>query len=141
LPRENHKDKSRKDLRTEPKSMREVELALGTGYAQNAAWSWASPSHVGPADKNRRIVEVHRKLRLVDAGVAVPANSISDLTGILSAAEQGDPHAADELLQLVYTELRRLAAQKLANETPGQTLDATALVHKAYLRLVPGGDR
>jgi RNA polymerase sigma factor (TIGR02999 family) len=59
--------------------------------------------------------------------------------GILSAAEQGDPDAADELLQLVYSELRRLAAQKLANEAPGQTLDATALVHETYLRLVPGG--
>ncbi|MBI2823967.1 MAG: sigma-70 family RNA polymerase sigma factor [Planctomycetia bacterium] len=62
-----------------------------------------------------------------------------DVTAILSAAENGDPHAAEELLQAVYTELRRLAAQKLANETPGQTLDATALVHEAYLRLVPKG--
>lgn len=62
-----------------------------------------------------------------------------DVTSILSAAHQGDPHAADELLQLVYTELRRLAAQQLAKETPGQTLDATALVHEAYLRLVPHG--
>jgi RNA polymerase sigma factor (TIGR02999 family) len=62
-----------------------------------------------------------------------------DVTSILSAADQGDPHAADELLQLVYTELRRLAAQQLAKETPGQTLDATALVHEAYLRLVPHG--
>jgi RNA polymerase sigma factor (TIGR02999 family) len=61
---------------------------------------------------------------------------VSDVTCILSAIEQGDPHAASELLPLVYDELRRLAAQKLAHETPGQTLQATALVHEAYLRLV-----
>ena len=62
--------------------------------------------------------------------------SMSDVTRILSAVEQGDPHAADRLLPLVYDELRKLAAQKLARERPGQTLDATALVHEAYLRLV-----
>jgi RNA polymerase sigma factor (TIGR02999 family) len=61
---------------------------------------------------------------------------MSEITRILSAAEQGDPHAAEQLLPLVYDELRRLAAQKLAQETPGQTLQATALVHEAYLRLV-----
>jgi RNA polymerase sigma factor (TIGR02999 family) len=61
---------------------------------------------------------------------------MSDVTRILSAIEQGDPHAADQLLPLVYDELRRLAAQKLALEKPGQTLQATALVHEAYLRLV-----
>jgi RNA polymerase sigma factor (TIGR02999 family) len=55
---------------------------------------------------------------------------------ILSAIEQGDPHAAEQLLPLVYDELRKLAAQKLAQETPGQSLEATALVHEAYLRLV-----
>jgi RNA polymerase sigma factor (TIGR02999 family) len=54
----------------------------------------------------------------------------------LSAIEQGDPRAAEQLLPLVYDELRRLAAQKLAQEKPGQTLQATALVHEAYLRLV-----
>jgi hypothetical protein len=54
----------------------------------------------------------------------------------LSAIEQGDPHAAEQLLPLVYDELRRLAAAKLAQEKPGQTLQATALVHEAYLRLV-----
>src|SRR5437879_2591396 len=64
---------------------------------------------------------------------------MTDVTRILSAIEQGDPHAADQLLPLVYDELRRLAARKLAREQPGQTLDATALVHEAYLRLV--GDR
>jgi RNA polymerase sigma factor (TIGR02999 family) len=61
---------------------------------------------------------------------------MSDVTQILSAIEQGDPHAAEQLLPLVYDELRRLAAQKLAQERPGQTLQATALVHEAYLRLV-----
>jgi RNA polymerase sigma factor (TIGR02999 family) len=60
----------------------------------------------------------------------------SDVTRILSAIEDGDPHAAEQLLPLVYDELRKLAAQKLAQEKPGQTLEATALVHEAYLRLV-----
>src|SRR5262245_5425999 len=61
---------------------------------------------------------------------------MSEVTRILSAIEQGDPHAAEQLLPLVYEELRHLAAQKLAQEKPGQTLQATALVHEAYLRLV-----
>jgi RNA polymerase sigma factor (TIGR02999 family) len=61
---------------------------------------------------------------------------MTDVTGILSAIEQGDPSAAEQLLPLVYDELRRLAAQRLAQENPGQTLQATALVHEAYLRLV-----
>src|SRR5262249_3649163 len=61
---------------------------------------------------------------------------MSDVTQILSAIEGGDSHAAEQLLPLVYEELRRLAAQKLAQEKPGQTLEATALVHEAYLRLV-----
>jgi RNA polymerase sigma factor (TIGR02999 family) len=65
---------------------------------------------------------------------------MSDVTRILSAIEQGDPHAAEQLLPLVYEELRRLAAQKLAQEKPGQTLQATALVHEAYLRLVGSGE-
>jgi RNA polymerase sigma factor (TIGR02999 family) len=61
---------------------------------------------------------------------------MNDVTRILSAIEQGDPHAAEQLLPLVYDELRRLAAAQLAREKPGQTLQATALVHDAYLRLV-----
>jgi RNA polymerase sigma factor (TIGR02999 family) len=61
---------------------------------------------------------------------------MNEVTGILSAIEQGDPHAAAQLLPLVYDELRKLAAQRLAQEAPGQTLQATALVHEAYLRLV-----
>src|SRR5262249_25816286 len=63
---------------------------------------------------------------------------MSDVTRILSAIEQGDPSAAEQLLPLVYDELRQLAAQKLTHEQPGQTLQATALVHEAYLRLVDG---
>jgi len=62
---------------------------------------------------------------------------MSDVTRMLSAIEQGDPSAVEQLLPLVYEELRKLAAQKLAKEKPGQTLQATALVHEAYLRLVP----
>jgi RNA polymerase sigma factor (TIGR02999 family) len=61
---------------------------------------------------------------------------MTEVTHILSAIEQGDPHAAEQLLPLVYDELRKLAAQKLAQEKPGQTLQPTALVHEAYLRLV-----
>jgi RNA polymerase sigma factor (TIGR02999 family) len=64
---------------------------------------------------------------------------MGDVTQILSAIEQGDPHAARQLLPLVYEELRKLAAQRLAQERPGQTLQATALVHEAYLRLVNVG--
>ena len=63
---------------------------------------------------------------------------MTDVTRILSAIEQGDPQAAAQLLPLVYDELRQLAAQRLAQEKPGQTLQATALVHEAYLRLVGG---
>jgi ECF sigma factor len=63
---------------------------------------------------------------------------VSELTIILQRIDQGDPHAVNELLPLVYEELRRLTAQKLARENPGQTLRATALVHEAWLRL--GGD-
>src|SRR5262249_32413048 len=61
---------------------------------------------------------------------------MSDVTRILYAIEQGDSHAAEQLLPLVYDELRKLAAGKLAQEQPGQTLQATALVHEAYIRLV-----
>jgi len=61
---------------------------------------------------------------------------MSEVTHILSAIERGDPQGAEKLLPLVYDELRKLAAQKLAHEKPGQTLQATALVHEAYLRLV-----
>src|SRR4029077_20272032 len=65
-------------------------------------------------------------------------SAMNDVTRILSAIEHGDPLAAEQLLPLVYDELRKLAAAKLAHEKPGQTLQATALVHEAYLRLVGG---
>jgi RNA polymerase sigma factor (TIGR02999 family) len=65
-----------------------------------------------------------------------PESAMSEVTRILSAIEQGQPQAAEQLLPLVYNELRKLAAHKLAREKPGQTLQATALVHEAYLRLV-----
>ena len=66
---------------------------------------------------------------------------MTEVTRILDQIHQGDPHAAGELLPLVYNELRKLAAAKLAQEKPGQTLDATGLVHEAYLRLVGDQDR
>jgi RNA polymerase sigma factor (TIGR02999 family) len=65
---------------------------------------------------------------------------MNDVTRILSAIDQGDSRAAERLLPLVYDELRKLAARRLARESPGQTLEATALVHEAYLRLVDAGD-
>jgi RNA polymerase sigma factor (TIGR02999 family) len=71
---------------------------------------------------------------------AVIFDAMSEVTRILDAVGQGDPHAADQLLPLVYEELRRLAAQKAAQEKPGHTLQATALVHEAYLRLVGDDD-
>ena len=80
---------------------------------------------------------------VVRAGAAVwPAwpFSMNEVTRILSAIEQGDGQAAAQLLPLVYDELRKLAARKLAQEQPGQTLQATALVHEAYLRLVDGAE-
>jgi len=64
---------------------------------------------------------------------------MNDVTRILSAIDQGDSRAAEQLLPLVYDELRKLAAQRLAQEKPEQTLEATALVHEAYLRLVGDG--
>jgi RNA polymerase sigma factor (TIGR02999 family) len=72
------------------------------------------------------------------ATIAPPVAPMSEVTRILSAVEQGDPNAAKQLLPLVYEELRKLAAAKLDKEKPGQTLNATALVHEAFLRLLPG---
>jgi RNA polymerase sigma factor (TIGR02999 family) len=66
---------------------------------------------------------------------------LSDLTHILDRVQQGDPKAAEELLPLVYDELRKLAMAKMAREAPGQTLQATALVHEAWLRLAGGGEQ
>ncbi len=74
--------------------------------------------------------------RRVTIGWTGAASTMNEVTRVLSAIEQGDPRAAGQLLPLVYDELRRLAAQRLAQEKPGQTLQATALVHEAYLRLL-----
>lgn len=73
--------------------------------------------------------------------IANPEPSMSDVTRMLSAIDQGDAAAADRLFSLVYDELRRLAAAKLAHENPGQTLQATALVHEAYMKLVNGDEQ
>jgi RNA polymerase sigma factor (TIGR02999 family) len=78
---------------------------------------------------------------LLATSLAVILLAMSEVTRILSAIEQGDPHAAEKLLPLVYDGLRQLAAQKMAQEKPGQTLEATALVHEAYLRLVGKGEQ
>ena len=82
--------------------------------------------------------QLHRMAAII-AGIVVPclgAAPMSDVTRVLSAIEQGDPSAAEQLLPLVYDELRKLAASNMSREKPGQTLDATALVHEAYIRLV-----
>lgn len=76
----------------------------------------------------------------VGAGGRVCSTSVDEITRVLQALEQGDAQAADRLLPLVYDQLRRLAAQKLAHEAAGQTLQPTALVHEAYLRLIGTGD-
>jgi len=72
----------------------------------------------------------------VGVGIHLKATPMTDVTRILSAIEEGDPSAAEQLLPLIYQELRKLATQKMAREAPGQTLQATALVHEAYIRLV-----
>ena len=74
--------------------------------------------------------------RLLACGISWWLKAMNDVTRILSAIEQGDRRAAEQLLPLVYDELRKLAAARMAAEKPGHTLDATALVHEAYLRLV-----
>ena len=82
----------------------------------------------------------HVEFRVVWLYLALYSSSVGDLTRILEAAEKGDPNAADQLLPLVYDELRKLAAAKLTQEQPGQTLQPTALVHEAWLRLIGSGD-
>jgi RNA polymerase sigma factor (TIGR02999 family) len=85
-------------------------------------------------DSETPFTDTGRDVALAVSILRVPG--MSEVTHILDAIAQGDPQAAGQLLPLVYGELRRLAAQKLSRERPGQTLDATALVHEAYLRLV-----
>jgi RNA polymerase sigma factor (TIGR02999 family) len=93
-----------------------------------------SPDAVQANRLNRFDVEVRKSVKQPAHGVSV--SPMSEVSRILSAINQGDPHAASQLLPLVYDELRKLAAQRLARESPGQTLQPTALVHEAYLRLV-----
>ena len=78
---------------------------------------------------------------MASVGMSREATTMSDVTRILSRIEHGDGKAAEELLPLVYEELRKLAAQKMVHEKPGQTLQATALVHEAYVRLVGNATR
>jgi RNA polymerase sigma factor (TIGR02999 family) len=85
-------------------------------------------------------IVMRKAVRLRSSWRPVILALMNDVTRILSAIEQGDPNAAAQLLPLVYDELRRLAARRLVQENPGHTLQATALVHEAYLRLVAGGD-
>ncbi len=94
-------------------------------------------SHGGAKD-SEPLTDVGEDVPLHFSSVWVPP--MNEVTRILSAIDQGDPHAAEQLLPLVYQELRKLAAQKLAQEKPGQTLEATALVHEAYIRLVEVGE-
>jgi len=82
------------------------------------------------------VVHLGRRHAIAEGRRVAYSGGMSEVTRILSAIEKGDPHAAEQLLPLVYDELRKLAAAKLAQEKPGQTLQATALVHEAYLRLV-----
>jgi hypothetical protein len=93
--------------------------------ANTAASFGPSPAHTSPAPLPARTGSQQERL-----------TGMNDVTRILSAIEHGDPEAAEQLVPLVYEELRKLAAQRLANEKPGQTFQATALVHEAYVRLV-----
>lgn len=99
---------------------------------------WASLNH-GNCDQQRNIAHCRRSVDIIACGnqySAEGARRMSEVTRILSQIEDGDAQAAEQLLPLVYDELRKLAAQKMAQEKPGQTLQATALVHEAYIRLV-----
>jgi RNA polymerase sigma factor (TIGR02999 family) len=87
-------------------------------------------------EKHRSAAAGHKRRRVYTSITPGENVAMTDVIRILSQIESGDPSAADELLPLVYDELRKLAAARLAQERPGQTLQATALVHEAYLRLV-----
>ncbi len=94
--------------------------------------AFRSPTHIGAGrEANASLSRYNRGCRPY-----LKATPMTDVTRILSAIEQGDPSAAGELLPLVYEELRKLAAARMAQENPGQTLQATALVHEAFVRLV-----
>jgi RNA polymerase sigma factor (TIGR02999 family) len=103
------------------------DAATGPVAASVAAMRPAGPPSILFHNPANRLLPVARSFML---------DRMTDVTRILSAIVQGNPHAAEQLLPLVYDELRKLATQKIAREAPGQTLQATALVHEAYLRLV-----
>jgi RNA polymerase sigma factor (TIGR02999 family) len=128
--------------RDDPPTRRQLKLGLVKGLC---AWGWAEEDMREPCgwirkqSKRWRWVSAAGILRQADARVCLlVVPPMTDVTRILSAMEHGDPHAAAQLLPLVYDELRELAAHRLAHEKPGQTLQATALVHEAYVRLVAG---
>src|SRR4051794_23712362 len=102
------------------------------------------PGTVGRSPRPAASLRAHPSGRGAPAARATGragGGTMDAITQVLHAIEQGDPRAAEQLLPLVYDELRKLAAEKMANERPGQTLEATALVHEAYLRLVgPGAE-
>jgi RNA polymerase sigma factor (TIGR02999 family) len=120
-----------------PKKSRTCGQAAGRLIDGLLAWEWTRGVNEldasGGAHPGTR-KELAESIPLGCGSFSVPP--MSEVTHILSAIEQGDPHAAAQLLPLVYDELRKLAAQRLAQEKPGQTLQATALVHEAYLQLV-----
>jgi RNA polymerase sigma factor (TIGR02999 family) len=93
------------------------------------------------ASKLRFVCALSMGCSLTRTSLPISGAAMADVTRILHAIERGDAKAADELLPLVYEELRLLATQKLSQEKPGQTLQATALVHEAYIRLVEGGNQ
>jgi len=107
-------------------------LSTGPSSRRNLANCWRGEAH------RHRVVTAYKysRVRWNNLFRGVILVFMSDVTQILSRIEQGDPSAAEQLLPLVYDELRKLAAAKMANEKPGQTLQATALVHDAYIRLV-----
>src|SRR5262249_2294444 len=108
-----------------------MHARVADGFFQEGYYLFSSPRFW---ERERSRLLGGRKMILYRFPRPVPP--MSEVTRILSAIDQGDPQAAEQLLPLVYDELRKLAAQKLAHEKPGQTLQATALVHEAYLRLV-----
>src|SRR5262245_12558751 len=132
------------------RSSRSAGASLGkhTRAICTACWTWPSSTartmtRCRPPSGSGRLMRSRRNCtRVEEAGACsgffrrLSSGLMTEATELLNAIQHGDPHAAGRLLPLVYEELRRLAARKLEHEAPGQTLEATALVHEAYLRLV-----
>ena len=118
-----------------------VGVDLPTAILRIRRRDYARVEQSCPSDGTRSFSRIpYRATRSTICGNCPSVERVSEVTRILNAIQHGDSKAADELLPLVYEELRRLAAQKMANEKPGQTLQPTALVHEAWLRLVGDGD-